>query len=280
MSAFDPTKVLYNYKGNRYSLLDASRKDPRRFNQLAMYLRKYINVSMSAIHGLIEGASDTVFIDRLRRRMKTNIHREGCCCSDQTQNMYDNSMERRAGVIKAHANKIPNLPAAPSILDIGTENIKYLDALEKVFGSNKVYGLNIDEGFNHYNDVTKFKDPRFRIYDGTNIPDDIQVDIITITAVLHHVPVANLAPLIKSIAKHAKYVIVKENDLTDKHISTFFMFQHYMFENMINQESLSYTNPDITRAQLDALFEDAGMKPIALDDTLNFTNNFWRVYGT
>lgn len=285
----------YNYKNKKFSLLNVKKTDTRRFKQIAMYLQKYANVSVASIYKMIEGSSDLVFIEKLRKKMKDDIHVDGCCCCDgsinvmgtnknsinavKAQTLYDASLASRARFIKSLGDEIKTLPRKPRILDIGTENIQMLDELEKVFDSKgNVFGLNIDDGFNHYNDVTEFVDKRFRIYDGTNIPDDLKVDIVTITAVFHHVPVSNLGPLIKSIASHAKYVIVKENDLTEDNVATLFSFQHYLFENMIRHEHLSYTNVDITKAQLDGLFARAGMAPLYVRDTNNFNNTFYCVY--
>jgi hypothetical protein len=278
-SAYDPSS--FQFVSPAASLFETKQRMPKEWKQMAMYLQKYTKVPMKDIYKMVEGATDAQFVNKLRAQMKrSKIEEHDCCCdcSPMAAALYNNSFIARAKQLRELFKRAANIER-PSILDIGTEHINMLDALDQVFGTHDVRGLNIDVGFNHYNDVTKFRDKRFSLYDGTNIPDDINVDIITITAVLHHVPVANLGPLIASMSKHAKYVIVKENDLTNGYAACLFAFQHYLFENMIREEPMSYMNTAITRKMLDGHFAAAGMKRVVTDDLNNFNRTFFTVYA-
>lgn len=126
------------------------------------------------------------------------------------------------------------------ILDIGTEREEFLNKLEDIFKC-KALGLNIDEGYEHYE---KIKDKsRIIIYDGLNFPFfDNEFDLVTIFAVLHHIPEDNIKIFIKNLSKITKRIFISDNNISDENIKKFIEIQHEVYEGVLYPNKRSFIN--------------------------------------
>jgi hypothetical protein len=64
-------------------------------------------------------------------------------------------------------------------------------------------------------DLSIVADPAVRIYDGRRIPADIEYDLALLITVLHHVPRAEHAALLRQIHARGADLLVVEDDATD-----------------------------------------------------------------
>ena len=194
-----------------------------------------------------------------------------------------------------------------TILDIGTEEIRFLTTLEKTFKGSKAYGLNINEGFSHYhknfsgnltpltpleeknskeNTDNKTSEGIFE-YDGINIPfEENMFDLITIYNVLHHVKPSDLQELIKNIIRVSKkYIFIKEVDLHFRYEKDYFNIQHDLYEGILYEDKKSYRNENFTKKFLIELMTASGeLLIIELKEKKDFVGSFsvlfQRTYGS
>eukprot|EP01129_Flabellula_baltica_P006241 TRINITY_DN2319_c0_g1_i1.p1 TRINITY_DN2319_c0_g1~~TRINITY_DN2319_c0_g1_i1.p1 ORF type:complete len:638 (+),score=66.82 TRINITY_DN2319_c0_g1_i1:15-1928(+) len=195
--------------------------------------------------------------------------------SNGKQPMYTHkSADKNLDKIK---NILPIIGDVSTILDIGTENSYFLDKLETLFNTKQVYGLNIDEGFCHYNkDI--HTDRRIKLYDGLHISEvfERKFDLITLFAVVHHITTIDLRHLAIELVKVSKgYVFIKDNDLTTNGRTSAFLLQHMAWE-MKSIEDISYTNDSVTMNTTIKIFESVGFESVWTE----YHNEPWNFNGT
>lgn len=167
------------------------------------------------------------------------------------------------------------------ILDIGTEELSFLSEMEKAYGV-RAFGVNIKGDFSHYSAdfYSMDTDPRFKFYDGVNIPwPDNRFGLITMLSVAHHIPPKNLPPLlaeIKRVLRPGGYFFIKENNLSDQKYADAFDIQHEMYEGALYPGKPSYRNNKMNIK----IFTKAGFKKINIVETKNFTNATYMLYSS
>jgi hypothetical protein len=198
-----------------------------------------------------------------------------------TDETYSYNLIRKAKTISTYIRKLQDETFSKdsfnSLLDIGTESPEYLDRIE-IETNIKCIGLNIN-GYIHYTSDFEFgvRFGRIKLYDGINIPQDETYDIISILAVLHHVPPENMESLAEGIAKVCNNIlIIKDNDLIDDESKTFAYFQHSIYEGGLSPGSINYMNYNVTRDSTLSYFtkyfdiED-------ITDPCGFSRSYWVV---
>lgn len=183
---------------------------------------------------------------------------------------------------KAHINKAKgikrDIPYAKSILDVGTEKIEFLDALSQVFKTKKVRGINIGDGFCHYEEAFgKQNDPRFQLYDGKTIPyPDRHFELVTVFSVVHHIPDDVYENFFKEITRvSSKYIFIKDVDLISENPRRMFQLQHDTFEGGIVEGNKSFLNCGVTLGRAVRELRKNGFIPM---NTIKVTDNFNRTY--
>lgn len=162
-----------------------------------------------------------------------------------------------------------------NILDVGTENLIFLQEMEENF-KTPAYGINIDKGYCHYDDAfMKLKEyEKFNVYNGVDILySDKFFDLLTIYNVLHHVE--NIAPLIQEICRVCKkYVFIKDVDLTSDVKEMLFIVQHELYESVIERQGKSYLNRNSTYKNIEKEFSKCGFYPQIFKSSQNFNGTF------
>lgn len=168
-------------------------------------------------------------------------------------------------------------------LDIGTENLEFLQMMEKKFNAN-AYGLNIKSGFNHYNDEFfnyDKKNPQFKFYNGTNIPyKDNTFDLVSCISVIHHIPDDDWKKLAKDICRVLKkggLFVFKDVDIKHDYERTWFRYQHYLWEGLIVPGLFSYMNDTCTFDKTTSPL-NLNMKLIKCFKFNNFNGTYIAVY--
>jgi len=144
-----------------------------------------------------------------------------------------------------------NITNLNKVLDVGTEDINYLNVLGKNLHA-RTQGLNIDSGYEHYkgqfNKAVATK--RIILYDGINFPfRDNEFGLVTLIAVVHHVEKLEL--FFKNLCKITKLIYIKDNDISNKITEYCVEIQHEMYEGVLypnNRSPLYYhTNEQVTK---------------------------------
>jgi hypothetical protein len=239
-----PTKLTNDPKR---ALTDARIARPEEFDTMMKFVAKYSALGVHDLYLFMQYVDDTAFMERVllyARPRKIRVLPRGEIAFRRACTLYHHL--RKAGI---------TLCPGPSILDIGTENSATLDAIQQVYKTGRVRGINIRR---------EFADNRVATYDGINVP--FSVDVILLDSVLHHVHPNRVAAFIASCASRAKYVIVKDHNITDRHHRTIFMFQHFIYRAVVNDKQCT---PDpafpYTEAKITGHFEDAGMRQVHLE---------------
>ena len=148
-----------------------------------------------------------------------------------------------------------------SILDVGTEDCKYIYKLEKL---GTTYGINIatEEFTSYLTDKSCIT-----IYDGVNIPyKDNTIDIVTCTMVIHHMdrPKDTLKDIYR-IMKPGGLFIIREHDCNNEYTEIIVDAEHFMHAMIINPEydTSYYNNYNITyytKNEMHKLITDIGFE--------------------
>jgi hypothetical protein len=154
------------------------------------------------------------------------------------------------------------------IMDIGTEHPGYLLNLSSKFETEDVYGLNIREGFEHYNldewegrklneekkkELKKWKRKIF-FYDSLNIANNSNIytllekhkkifDLITIISVIHHIEQSFINEWLGKVCEITNTIYIKDNDIySHKNTENFIEIQHALYEGVLYPGSRSTLN--------------------------------------
>lgn len=153
--------------------------------------------------------------------------------------IYETNLDKKVSLVKNISRTITNKKI--KILDVGTENSAILDLYENSIPKCSAYGLNIEDGFNHYNPKLFSEDiqsGKILIYDGYNFPfDDNEFDLVTIFSVIHHVE--NLELFIRNLSKITRYVYIKDNDMYDDTTMSLVEIQHDLYEGVLCPQNFS-----------------------------------------
>lgn len=165
-----------------------------------------------------------------------------------------------------------------TLLDIGTEDTETLDRIELTFDCEAT-GINLnDPDYSHYdyNFNEGVKQGSIKLYDGIHITDvvDKKYDVVTMIAVIHHIPDDVLIELAKEIYKVTnKYLIIKDNDLVDDLSRSFSRIQHDIYEGYIYPGRINYMNYEASRDKVINAF--AGFNLVKEDRINNFSKAYW-----
>lgn len=154
--------------------------------------------------------------------------------------IYEYNLKKKVSVVLDKLEFI-NLDSEIFLLDIGTENSSILDLFEKEIQNCNATGINIKDGFDHYNNKLFQKDidsGKICIYDGYNFPfKNNQFDIVTIFSVIHHVK--NIKLFVKNMCRITKYVIIKDNDMAGEYTTKLIEIQHDLYEGILCPQNFS-----------------------------------------
>lgn len=197
------------------------------------------------------------------------------------QAYYDKRVVRTADKVAGIVKKFGiQLESSSCYLDIGTESEHYLDRMEDLLGISCSYGINIASGEIGSLGYTRQAGSKIIEYDGVNIPviDGIhQYSLITSISTFHHVK--NLDDLLVSIRTRCSgYLLIKENDLSDSCTTTYYLWQHYLFNNITNPEGENFMRIDLSWAVLKQKIEDVGFTYIDKIDTGSFTGAYYALF--
>ena len=187
--------------------------------------------------------------------------------------------------IVKNLTKILPVGTYKNILDIGTERVSILHRLRKNFDADKVIGINIDDGFCHYDKQLKnYKDNEVSLilYDGKNIPKlGIKYDLIIITAVIHHIPEDILGCLIKQLYElttEKGVIFIKDNNITNIADKSGIIIQHMIYEGSIIDAP---HNPLFPRSfeEIKKLFAKYNFMVTSKEFIPNFSSAYYAVFS-
>lgn len=241
---------LYDTYDNEYRFYDLYHKHPQTFKILMSYIYSKFGPFKKKIDAdslLSTKRSDADFYEELRKYYTNNVNeinnfRRKLYRTKQidvkVNTIYD-ILKNNLKVFKCH-----------KILDIGTEDIKYLDDLERVTGCTTI-GLNIKSGYSHYNTYNEaVKSGKVVLYDGVDIPfKDNEFSLVTVITVLHHVK--NIDYLVKEICRVGQNIYIRDNDMANDVTKNIVDIQHELYEGVLNPSERSpiytTTNEQIIR---------------------------------
>ena len=171
-----------------------------------------------------------------------------------------------------------------NILDIGTERLEVLEKYKEEFNATDVIGINIKEGFCHYDEKiieTEKKGIKFSYYDGVNIPKfDIKLDLVSITSVIHHIDIKTVSKLlgqIHNILSDDGIVFIKENDINDIKSRAGIIIQHMIFEGSVIDAPHNPLHP-YTFDEIKKLFNNHNFKLVDKIDSGNFSHAYYAIF--
>lgn len=119
------------------------------------------------------------------------------------------------------------------VLDVGTEDINFLDKLGEKLLNAKVIGLNVGMGYECYKqfDPTTIRQ-RIILYDGVNfLFDDNQFDLVTLITVVHHVE--HWEKFLDNLCKITKALYIVDNNIMDDVAQYHLEIQHELYEGIL-----------------------------------------------
>lgn len=222
---------------DKYRFYKIYRQDPKKINVIMNYIfsnfKSFNNLQKIKKHNFhkmfAEKISDADIYRFLRNQYSTNV--ESIIKSED--NLYVNHhIISKVKYIKQNIDLyVPNFNCK-KILDIGTENIGFLNQLEKIMKC-PTFGINIDTGFSHYSGYTEgIKSGKIILYDGVNFPfDDNEFSLVTILAVLHHVEKFN--QFLDGVCRITQNIYIKDNDISDTLTGYQVEIQHELYEGVL-----------------------------------------------
>jgi hypothetical protein len=162
-------------------------------------------------------------------------------------------------------------PFIKKYLDIGTEDEYFIDSIEKKFKC-EAYGLNIEEGYEHYFEGNKNK---IIIYDGINFPfKENEFDMVSIISVLHHINEKLIEKWMNNMCKITKAVFIKDNNTIDDNTIKNIEIQHEIYEGVLYPNYRSPINLTLTYDIIAKNLEKNNFKIIYKNIKDEFTRSF------
>ncbi len=233
--------------------------------QFLVYIKKYFNINLqiTEIKELWKKyKNDTAFLMELKKYVKNNARH------------YKERFSKKVKIIKKIVSTYATEPIK-SILDIGTENSKFLDELEVSFKNCKVRGINIKSGFNHYNEFDLEKDKRFSYYE--KYIKHRNNDLIILLSVLHHIE--NIDDYLKEFTSVAKYIFIKEHDLSSKEVLKYYHLQHIAYEEVFTKTPhANYRRTDMCMKFLTDKMKNYSFTAVYYEKVENFVGTFYALF--
>ena len=241
---------------------------------------KYVNIHCSNIMTIFKNGipKDDIIFNEFRKIIENNN-------IDPRKIEQNNSgyiEQKTVDILKEKLNKcdvIINDNKTVNILDIGTERMSMISKYKKTFNGDKVFGINIDTGFSHYDGSI---DNQICIYDGKNIPNfgDIKFDIITMTSVIHHIEKDSFKALINQLydlTNNNALIYIKDNNIKNITSKVGIMIQHMIYEGYIlNDEpnQLYFYDLDI----ITNILNENGFELLDHNISHNFSSTFYALF--
>lgn len=221
-------KKLY---GDKYRFYFLYQQSPQNINNLMNYFYSnfHFNYKINLKHMLSDQISDADVYLKLRQNY-TNADQE---IIQYQNNLYQSKhITNKIKTIQKIITKYLPLFTCHKLLDIGTEDVEYLNRIEKIMNCG-AYGLNIRTGYSHYVSYEKsIRSGKIILYDGIHFPfRENEFDLVTIIAVLHHIQ--DLDSFIKNICLISKNIYIKDNDMADLITQYNVEIQHEVYEGIL-----------------------------------------------
>ncbi len=237
-----------------------------RFDMLGQS-KEYLNMMLNSLRG-----SDSYILSKIREILGINYFSPN-----------DIIRKHDKDYIKAVNNKVYNIKRfvtnASSVLDVGTEDLRYLKKLDKEYKCNSM-GLNLNDNsvFAHYGEGwNELKESgKLTLYDGVNMPfPDNSYELITAISIIHHVPdFSRLAGELYRVC--SKHLVIKDVNLISDDKIIFFKFQHYLYDGVLKPaEFTSYMNLDTTYQKTIGALLAVGFKLANVDRRSDFVGSYW-----
>lgn len=227
-------------------------------SQFIWYIKKNFNITCS-FRELQDKIKKPGFLTFAKKHSKASFN-------------YQENYQKKAVCIK----NVITASDIKTIMDVGTESSDFLDALQETFCC-KVYGVNIKD-FGHFPEHEKLKtDTRFQYYE-LKLP--YGVDLITLISVLHHIP--ELEKYIQEYCTRARYILIKEHDLTENDSLTkyFFDAQHDLYEQVFTDKpQANFRRYDININKLITEFAKHDFVPVNIMVNYNFSKTFYILFS-
>lgn len=265
LDKFKNNYMFYNaYKQNKVNTDIFIKYMISRFNLSGSFNRKKFNNIQNKITNMIKKRMSDKDIYKYLIHLKPDEESE--------EKNYKKTTDTKVNKLEYFVGKVD------SILDMGTEDIKFLDSLQKI--ANKVRGINIGEGFCHYHFCDKQGDDRFQLYDGKNIPyPDESFDLLTLYSVIHHIEDDDFYTLLKDIYRVTKkYVFIKDVNLDKDFKRDLYDIQHILYEDVLYTQGESYRNETVTFNKTKKAFERNGFKLIKSEFLYNFNGTYYALF--
>jgi hypothetical protein len=219
------TKNNINEKyGNRYIIYNLFINHTNNYYNFI----KYLIINFELPNNIIELLkfndmfSDADFYIKLQKYYNKNI---------KHIKVYQENMYTKKHIIKKvlSIKNVLNNIKVKKVLDMGTENIYFLQKLDEILYC-KSYGLNILDGYSHY--FNSKNTNKIIIYNGINFPFiENEFDLVIMISVLHHIK--NLKKFINNLCKITKYIYIKDNNMVLNETFDIIKLQHEVYEGIL-----------------------------------------------
>jgi len=173
------------------------------------------------INGIKRGANDIWICKRIAEQYSIEA-------TDQIR------ANRRVKMLERYLG--PEILQDAKIMDLGGEDALAHNILFNKYNVKDYHVLNVKGEYYHRRNLEEHfaaKKAKFMWYDGKRLPDNLPVyDIIMMNNVVHHISIHDLKTLIDSMKKHAKYVIIKDQNIKDKILHEIYVIQHMIYDTI------------------------------------------------
>jgi hypothetical protein len=247
----DILKNNKKYFTNRYYFYKLFKNNNLSFNNFIMYIVshfnlniKYVQINENKVYQELNiwlsskpKKNDYQVYTYLRQMLKPKVE----------QYILDKSLKgqlKKVEQLYNFINKSKKKITISKILDIGTENIAFLDEIGEKFKINDVNGLNIDNEDSSYEGV---RNKHIQIYDGINFNFSKKYfDLVTIISVMHHIDQDVLSKWIKNVCKITKSIYIKDNGIANDETCKYITIQHELYEGILYSQKSNPLNVKLT----------------------------------